>query len=83
MHDYKIYAPVTTWPPGIFIGRNGNFSAPIHYQTDILTFETPKQKSWLYFRSEQIGHSMESRISQLQLILSCSILLMCGKYETP
>ena len=43
MHDYKIYAPVTPWPPGIFIGRNGNFSAPIHYQTDILTFETPSK----------------------------------------
>ena len=51
MHDNKIYAPVTTWPPEQFVWRKGNFSAPMHPQTDILTFESPKQKSWLFFKS--------------------------------
>ena len=37
--------------PGAIRLAQGNFSAPMHSQTDILTFESPKQKSWLFFKS--------------------------------
>ena len=52
MYDYKSYAPVTNRPQRQFMYRNGNLSAPMRSETDMAKiFESPKQKSWLYFKS--------------------------------